>query len=193
MKLGFVDAVDGGLGLDESVPRAGRLVAAGLDAIEVSSNVMRGYADSAMPYVAVDRSRALRDLLLHRVLRGQPAREAYFRPWARALRARVATTIVLVGGLRRTETMEEILRSGDADFLALARPLVREPDLVRQLANGRRGRVDCTSCNLCLMHDGYHSLRCWRTPRHRLLHHAIFRMLGGFRHGPGTQPAAPPR
>ena len=49
MKLGFVDAVPGGLNLDESVPRAARLVAAGLDAIEVSSNVMRGYADSAMP------------------------------------------------------------------------------------------------------------------------------------------------
>ncbi len=191
MKLGFVDAVAGGLGLDESVPRAGRLVEAGLDAIEVSSNVMLGYADSAMPYVAVDRSRALADLLLHRVLRGAPAREGYFRGWAHALRAKVNTTIVLVGGLRRTETMEEILRSGDADFLALARPLVREPDLVRQLADGRRGRVDCTSCNLCLMHDGYHSLRCWRTPRYRLLHHAAFRLLGGFRHGLGTQPAAP--
>jgi 2,4-dienoyl-CoA reductase-like NADH-dependent reductase (Old Yellow Enzyme family) len=191
MKLGFVDAVDGGLRLDESVPRAARLVAAGLDAVEVSSNVMRGYADSAMPYVAVDRRRALRDFLLHRVLSGSPAPEAYFRPWARALRERVDTTIVLVGGLRRTDTMEEILASGDADFLALARPLIREPDLVRQLANGRSGRVDCTSCNLCLMHDGYHSLRCWRTPRRRLLHHAIFRLLGGFRHGPGTQPAAP--
>jgi 2,4-dienoyl-CoA reductase-like NADH-dependent reductase (Old Yellow Enzyme family) len=191
MKLGLVDAVEGGLGLEESVRRAGRLVAAGLDAVEVSSNVMRGYADSAMPYVAVDRRRALRDLLLHRALRGRPAAEAYFRPWARALRARVDTTIVLVGGLRRTETMEEILASGDADFLALARPLVREPDLVRQLAEGRRGRVDCTSCNLCLMHDGYHSLRCWRTPRRRLLHHALFRLLGGFRHGPGTQPATP--
>ena len=191
MKLGFVDAVAGGLGLDESVPRAGRLVAAGLDAIEVSSNVMLGYADSAMPYVAVDRSRALADLLLHRVLRGAPAREAYFRPWAHALRAKVDTTIVLVGGLRRTETMEEILKSRDADFLALARPFVREPDLVRQLENGRRGRLDCTSCNLCLMHDGYHSLRCWRTPRHRLLHHAVFRLLGGFRHGLGTQPSAP--
>lgn len=191
MKLGLVDAVADGLGLDESVPRAARLVAAGLDAIEVSSNVMLGYADSAMPYVAVDRSRALADLLLHRVLGGTPAPEAYFRPWARALRARVDTTIVLVGGLRRTETMEEILRAGDADFLALARPFVREPDLVRQLLNGRRGRVDCTSCNLCLMHDGYHSLRCWRTPRHRLLSHALFRLFGGFRHGLGTQPAAP--
>src|SRR6185369_4434945 len=69
--------------LDESVPRAARLVTAGLDAIEVSSNVMLGYADSALPYVAVDRSRALADLLLHRVLTGEPGREAYFRPWPR--------------------------------------------------------------------------------------------------------------
>jgi 2,4-dienoyl-CoA reductase-like NADH-dependent reductase (Old Yellow Enzyme family) len=190
MKLGFVDAVEGGMGLDESVRRAGRLVAAGLDAVEVSSNLMRGYADSAAPYVAVGAGRALRDLLLHRIAK-PPAPEAYFRPWARALRARVRTAIVLVGGLRRRETMEEILQSGDADFLALARPFIREPDLVRQLADGRTGQVDCTSCNLCLMHDGYHSLRCWRKPRSRLLQHAIFRLSGGFRHGAGTQPRAP--
>lgn len=190
MKLGFVDAVAGGLALDESVRRAGRLTAAGLDAIEVSSNLMRGYADSAAPYVAVNPWRALRDLLFHRVV-SRPGPEAYFRPWARALRSRVDTTIILVGGLRRTETMEAILASGDADFLALARPFIREPDLVRQLADGRRGQVDCTSCNLCLMHDGYHSLRCWRKPRRRLLQHAAFRLGGGFRHGVGTQPHAP--
>lgn len=190
MKLGFVDAVAGGLGLDESVRRAGRLKTAGLDAIEVSSNLMRGYVDSAAPYVAVGPWRAVRDLLLHRMV-SRLTPEAYFRPWARALRSDVDTTVILVGGLRRTETMEEILASGDADFLALARPFIREPDLVRQLAAGRRGQVDCTSCNLCLMHDGYHSLRCWRTPRRRLLQHAVFRLAGGFRHGVGTQPRAP--
>ena len=30
-------------------------------------------------------------------------------------------------GLRRTATMEHILTAGDADFVALARPLIREP------------------------------------------------------------------
>ena len=185
MKIGFVDAPDGGYGLDESVPRARKLVAAGLDAIEVSSNVMRSYADSARQYVAVDRRRAISDLLLHRALAG-PEEEAYFLPWAQALRQDVDTQIILVGGMRRTETMESILRDGGADFIAMARPFVREPDLARQLAAGRRGRVDCTSCNLCLIHDGHYALRCWRTPRRRLVKHALYRLSGGFRRGAGV-------
>lgn len=180
MKLGMVDAVPGGLDLDESIPRARRLVAAGLDAVEVSSNVMRLATDSARQYVAVDRRRALEDLLLHRLHKG-PEAEAYFVPWARRLRAEVDTTIIAVGGMRRTQTMSDVVSSGAADFVALARPLIREPQLVAQLANGRTGRVDCTSCNICLLHEDHHTLRCWRTPKRRLLHHAAFRLSGGFK------------
>jgi 2,4-dienoyl-CoA reductase-like NADH-dependent reductase (Old Yellow Enzyme family) len=180
MKLGMVDAVPGGLALEESIPRARRLVEAGLDAIEVSSNVMQHGTDSCRQYVAVDRRRALEDLLLHRLHKG-PEEEAYFVPWARRLRAEVDTTIIAVGGMRRTETMSEVLSSGDADFIAMARPLIREPDLVAQIAEGRTGRVDCTSCNICLMHEDHHTLRCWRAPKRNLLHHAAFRLSGGFR------------
>jgi 2,4-dienoyl-CoA reductase-like NADH-dependent reductase (Old Yellow Enzyme family) len=184
MKIGFVDAVPeaDGLTIEESVRRAGRLVEAGLDAVEVSCNVMRRPTDSAREYVAVDRRRALADLLPHRLLRG-PAAEAYFAPWARALRERVETTVVLVGGMRRRETMEALLARGEADFIALARPFVREPDLAAQLARGRTGAVDCTSCNLCLRHEGHHSLRCWRVPRRRLAQHAVYRFTGGFKRG----------
>jgi 2,4-dienoyl-CoA reductase-like NADH-dependent reductase (Old Yellow Enzyme family) len=85
--------------------------------------------------------------------------------------------------MRRTETMEGVIASGDADFVAMARPFIREPDIARQIVEGRTGRVDCTSCNLCLMHEGHHSLRCWRTPRRRLVQHAAYRLLGGFRRG----------
>jgi 2,4-dienoyl-CoA reductase-like NADH-dependent reductase (Old Yellow Enzyme family) len=180
LKLGMVDAVPDGLVLEESVRRAGRLVEAGLDGIEVSCGIMRLATDSARQYVAVDRRRALEDLLVHRVLK-EPAAEAYFMPWAQALRRSVDTTIIVVGGMRTTQTMDAVLASGDCDFVAMARPLIREPDLVAQLANGRTGRVDCTSCNICLMHEGHHSLRCWRKPRRRLLAHAVFRLSGGFK------------
>lgn len=185
LKLGFVDAVPGGLSLDESVARAARLVEAGVDAVEVSCNLMRAPTDSARQYVAVDARRAVADLLVHRVLQ-PPGAEAYFAPWARALRAHVPTQIVLVGGIRRTQTARSLLESGTADFIALARPLIREPDLVAQIADGREGRFDCTSCNLCLQHEGHHALRCWRTPRRRLLQHAAYRFSGGFRRAPVT-------
>jgi 2,4-dienoyl-CoA reductase-like NADH-dependent reductase (Old Yellow Enzyme family) len=166
--------------LAEGVRRGEVLAAAGADAIEVSCNAMRLPSDSAKQYVAVGPSRALSDLLLHRLL-SRPHREAYFLESARQLRSRTSTPIILVGGMRTRSTMERIVASGDADFVAMARPFIREPDLVLKLAEGKRESVACTSCNLCLMHESHHSLRCWRVPRRRLLEHAMYRVSGGFR------------
>lgn len=180
MKIGMVDAVEAGLGLDESVPRAAQLVGAGLQAIEVSCGLMGAPTDSANTYVAVGPRRAIQDLLIHRVVRA-PKPEAYFRPWAKALKKAVDTRVILVGGIRSTAMMRDAIASGDADFVAMARPLIREPDLPAQIQAGREGLVDCTSCNLCLIHEGHHPLQCWRTPRIRLLQHALYRFSGGFR------------
>ncbi|MGH2937172.1 MAG: NADH:flavin oxidoreductase [Solirubrobacterales bacterium] len=177
LKLGIADA-EPGLTAEETLARAPGLVGAGLDAIEVSVNVMEAPSDSAKTYVAVGPRRAAEDLLVHRLL-AQPGPEAYFDDWARCLRQAVDTKVILVGGLRTTRTMEAVIASGDADFVAMARPFIREPNLVSQIAAGRTGRVDCTSCNLCLRHEGHHSLRCWRMPRKRLFEHAIYRFTGG--------------
>jgi 2,4-dienoyl-CoA reductase-like NADH-dependent reductase (Old Yellow Enzyme family) len=180
VKVGLEDAVPGGMQLAEGVRRGGVLAGAGADALEVSCNAMRLPSDSAKGYVAVGPRRALGDLLLHRLM-SSPHPEAYFLGPARLLRGRVSKPIILVGGLRIPATMEGIIERGDADFIALARPFIREPDLVVKLAEGRRGPVACTSCNLCLMHESHHSLRCWRTPRRRLWEHALYRLRGGFR------------
>lgn len=185
MKLGFEDIVDepGGLTPDAAIEGARSLVAAGLDAIEVSSNLMSDYERaSILPYVAVDSRRAFEDLLPHRLFKA-PEPEAYFLSYARRAREAGNAKIVLVGGLRLTSTMEDILRRGDADFVAMARPLIREPELVKRIEGGWSGRVDCVSCNICLMHEDHHSLRCWRVPRRRLLQHAGYRLAGNLRGG----------
>jgi 2,4-dienoyl-CoA reductase-like NADH-dependent reductase (Old Yellow Enzyme family) len=186
MKLGMVDAPPGGLDIAESARVAALLVEAGLDALEISCGVMSAATDSARQYVAVDRRRAAEDLLFHRLL-SEPAEEAYFMPWLRRVREEVDTTLVAVGGMRRPETMNALVASGEADFVAMARPFIREPALARLIAEGRTRRVDCTSCNICLMHEGHHSLRCWRYPRRRLLQHAAYRLSGGFRWGPPAE------
>jgi len=179
MKLGFRDIVDGpGLEVDEAVAGAKRIVAAGLDGIEVSSNLMSDYVSASIrAYVAVDRRRALEDLLFHRLHRSAEP-EAYFLPFAQRVRGGVDTKIVLVGGMRRVQTMERILEAGDADFISMARPFIREPDLVRRLEAGATDRVACVSCNMCLMHEDIHGLRCWRMPRKRILEHARHRLSG---------------
>ena len=179
MKLGFRDMVDApGLELDDAVAGAKRIAAAGLDAIEVSSNLMSDYVSASIrAYVAVNRRRALQDLLFHRLHRSEEP-EAYFLPFAQRVRGEIDAKIVLVGGMRRPQTMARILESGDADFISMARPFIREPDLVRRLEAGRSGPVACVSCNMCLMHEDVHGLRCWRTPRKRILEHARHRLSG---------------
>jgi 2,4-dienoyl-CoA reductase-like NADH-dependent reductase (Old Yellow Enzyme family) len=177
---GLQDAVPGGMTLEEGVRRGAVLASSGADAIEVSCNAMRLPSDSAKEYVTVGPSRAMGDLLLHRVFSG-PHREAYFLEPARQLRGRMSKPIILVGGMRKRATMEEIIAAGEADFIAMARPFIREPDLVLKLAEGTSEAAACTSCNLCLMHESHHSLRCWRTPRRRLLEHIAYRVRGGFR------------
>lgn len=141
-------------------------------------------------YVAVDRRRALADLLFHRVHKAAEP-EAYFLPFADAVRAGVDTTVILVGGIRRLETIEDIIATGRADFVSMARPFIREPDLALRLADGGQTSPACVSCNICLMHDEHHALRCWRVPRVNLLRHARYRLSGGFKtKGSGRKPSA---
>jgi len=168
-RLGIADAFDGGLALTDGLVIAARLAALGLDALEVTYGVMTSYRENIRPYAGTGRWRAIADGMLHRSF-SEPVPEAYYRPFARAAKGAVDIPLILVGGLRSTQMMDEVIRSGDADFLAMARPFVREPDLVNKIAAGRRGPVACVSCNVCFLHEGIDPLRCWRTPPAMLAH-----------------------
>jgi 2,4-dienoyl-CoA reductase-like NADH-dependent reductase (Old Yellow Enzyme family) len=56
--------------------------------------------------------------------------------------------LFLVGGMRRAEHMEEVLARGEADFICLARPFIRQPDLVKKFREGEK-QSTCQSCNRC--------------------------------------------
>jgi 2,4-dienoyl-CoA reductase-like NADH-dependent reductase (Old Yellow Enzyme family) len=176
-KLGLKDFVPGGLPLEDGLATAVMFDREGVDAIEGSAGLMSPAAESAVQYAGVSRRRALDDKLLHRLL-AKPRPGAYFYDWARMLRERVRCRVILVGGLRSVEVMERAITDGVADFVSLARPLIREPDLVAEIEQGRRGEFACTSCNICLMHEGVHHLRCWRTSNRALAEHAVHRLAG---------------
>ncbi len=68
---------------------------------------------------------------------------------------------ILVGGLRRLSHMEEMVEKEYADFIALCRPLIREPSLVRKFENGEADESSCTSCNKCFADVAHRRpLRC---------------------------------
>ena len=180
-KLGLQDFVPGGLNLEDGLATAERFDVEGVAALEASAGLMSPVAESAQTYVGVTKRRALEDGLVHRLFK-TPKPEAYFLDWAKELRSRVKCRVILVGGLRTIEVMESAIADGHSDFVSLARPLIREPDLVNQVQAGRRGLVDCVSCNICLMHDGRDTLRCWRADKKDLARHALQRVTGQLRH-----------
>jgi 2,4-dienoyl-CoA reductase-like NADH-dependent reductase (Old Yellow Enzyme family) len=177
VKLGMRDFVEGGLRLEDAIETAQGLVGDGVAAIEVSAGLTSSKIETVQTYTAVTRRRAAEDKLVHRLL--APTRpQGYFVEEARALKAAVPCPVIVVGGLRTVGFMEAVLREGAADFVSLGRPLIREPDLVNSIRDGRRGLVECTSCNICMMHEGVHPLRCWRTSSSLLAKHAYYRVSG---------------
>lgn len=177
VKLGMRDFVSGGVTLEEGLDTAEKLDQIGIHGLEVSAGLISAKIESAAPYAGVSRKRALQDKLIHRLF-SKPVPEAYFRETARKLREVVRCPIILVGGIRTVEMMESIVADNIAEFVSLARPFIREPELVHKIKQGKRGLVDCTSCNICLMHEGFHSLRCWRKSNKDLLRHAWHRFTG---------------
>jgi 2,4-dienoyl-CoA reductase-like NADH-dependent reductase (Old Yellow Enzyme family) len=177
VKLGMRDFVDGGLVLDDALATAQALVDAGVAALEVSAGITSPTIETVQTYTGVTRRRAAEDKLVHRLFSSRRP-EGYFADEAKALKAEISVPVILVGGLRTVGFMEEILRSDTADFVSLGRPLIREPDLPNQIAAGRRGLVACTSCNICMMHEGADPLRCWRLSNRLLAKHAVARLSG---------------
>jgi 2,4-dienoyl-CoA reductase-like NADH-dependent reductase (Old Yellow Enzyme family) len=159
-RMGIADAVPGGLEESEGLLLAKRLADLGVDAIEVSFGIMDSYLRNIRPYVAVSARRAVEDWLFPRLWRPSGP-QAYYRPFARELKKICHTPVILVGGIRTADVMTDVIDSGDADFLSLARPFIRQPDLPARLAEGQQG-VACVSCNMCLSEDGYEPLQCWR-------------------------------
>jgi 2,4-dienoyl-CoA reductase-like NADH-dependent reductase (Old Yellow Enzyme family) len=159
-RLGIADALPGGLTESDGLLLAKRMVDQGLNAVEVSYGIMDSYLSNIRPYVAVSARRAAEDWLLPRLWRPS-GQQAYYRPFARELKKICQIPVILVGGIRTADVMADVINSGEADFLALARPFIRQPDLPNRLAAGQQG-VACVSCNMCLSNDGYAPLKCWR-------------------------------
>jgi 2,4-dienoyl-CoA reductase-like NADH-dependent reductase (Old Yellow Enzyme family) len=131
IKLGVMDGVEGGLTLEEGVQVVAALESMGLDAVEISVGVGGEKATSIRKGIKSEED------------------EGYFRPWAQAAQPKTRLPIILVGGFRSRSVMEDVLASGDADFISLCRPLICEPNLPERMRLGLQERSRCISANRC--------------------------------------------
>ena len=134
IKLGVQDGFTGGLELNEGLQAAERLAEWGYDSLEISQGLRGKYYEETEFRTGI-----------HTV-----DQEGYFRDWTKEVKKRVKVPVMMVGGLRTFELMEEVIQKGEADFVSLCRPLIREPHIIDEWKKGNRRRAACISCNKCL-------------------------------------------
>ncbi|NNE73553.1 MAG: NADH:flavin oxidoreductase [Acidimicrobiales bacterium] len=166
-KLNMADGVDGGLWLDESVQIARLLEADGtLDALMLTGGssfenpmyTFRGAAPIAeIAEVFPQPMKTGFKLFGKRFLPEYPFDEAYFLPYARQFRDALSMPLILLGGINRFDTAQQALDEGFA-FVAMARALLREPDLLNHWKAGDHHEGICIHCNKCMpsIYEGTH-------------------------------------
>ncbi|MBR1444245.1 MAG: NADH:flavin oxidoreductase [Firmicutes bacterium] len=75
--------------------------------------------------------------------------EGYFVPVAAEVADSVSCPVIVVGGFRSIDTMEDVLNKTGIELLSLSRPLLREPDLPQKWEHDATYISKCVSCNAC--------------------------------------------
>ena len=133
IKLNGQDFIEGGLVPEESVQIGRRLADDGIAAIEVSGGCAASPKDKATVRKGIKNM----------------SDEGYFVELAAFFKRSVPVPIMTVGGIRSLKIIEDILSEGKADYVAMARPFIREPHLIERWRSGDTERARCISCNGC--------------------------------------------
>ncbi|WP_417767425.1 FAD-dependent oxidoreductase [Stappia sp.] len=125
------DYFEGGMTPDEAVTIAGWAAEAGADAIHVTGGHYRSRPNAAImipPMATVPTP---------------------FLGFARMVKAAVDVPVIAVGRFGDPAAAERALQAQEADFIALGRPLLADPDWPRTARDGREVRR-CLACNSCV-------------------------------------------
>ena len=125
VKINSSDFTYGGLEEAESLAICKLLDQAGIDSIEVSGN-----------------GTSVGGIKAHK-------NEGYFASFAAKVADKVSCPVIVVGGFRALDTMENVLNQTKIELISLSRPLLREPDLPNKMNADSSVISKCVSCNAC--------------------------------------------
>jgi 2,4-dienoyl-CoA reductase (NADPH2) len=124
--------------------------------------------------------------------RFQPAANADF---AAAIRRVVSIPVIANGGFQDRRVINHALNSRKCDMVAIARPLLANPDLVRQLATADMPANPCSFCTLCCSQTAVFPLGCYDQRRFSSLEQMMDQIIAWSSPNmqmPVARPAAPP-
>jgi 2,4-dienoyl-CoA reductase-like NADH-dependent reductase (Old Yellow Enzyme family) len=154
IKMNSSDHIEGGIDVDTFPEVAKKVEALGFDAIEVSGGMwdclVRSEKELGFFPLPIPESRTRINNL---------EKQSYYVPAAEKLD--MDAPLIVVGGHRNVESLEEIIGRSNIDFFSLSRPLISEPGLPNRWLEGRGSdKADCVSCNSCLLEVKSKPIKC---------------------------------
>lgn len=129
VRLSGDEMVPDGLELSDTLQIAERLEQLGVDAVHISAGNYASYESGMM-------------------IQPMAIEDAPLVPLASAIKGAVSIPVITVGKIRMPDRAESILRDGHADFIALGRPLLADPDWPRKAEHGDDDAINiCIACN----------------------------------------------
>jgi 2,4-dienoyl-CoA reductase-like NADH-dependent reductase (Old Yellow Enzyme family) len=176
VKLSAYDGDKGGMRIDDSLRFAELFQKAGCDALEVSCggvtdgfNAIRTGAlptEALVELIAWNQSLpALTKAMIKKISPLLVKRHAPLHNYnveaAAAIKKCVDIPIIVVGGIRKLADAEDIIEKKKADFVAMCRPFIIEPNLVNKFKSGEQSQSRCIDCAYCLMGVSGKPLHCY--------------------------------
>lgn len=130
-KVNSSDFVQGGLDEGQTLELCRILEQAGLDSVEVSGN-----------------GTSVAGIRAH-------VNEGYFVGFAARLAEELSIPVIVVGGFRSREAIEQVLSKTGVAAVSLSRPLLFDPAFPNKLQAGEAEQSRCVSCNRCYSSPGH--------------------------------------
>lgn len=146
LSISGYERTPGGRGLEDTQAIAPILVEAGVDCFRVSGGIS--------------------DALVTQMVSRSEMGDAMNAANAESIRNVVNVPVMAVGRIHTPQIAEAILANGQADLVAMARPLLADPEFPNKVASGRHRQIRrCISCENCIdSMQGHDDLRCALNP-----------------------------
>ena len=145
MRMDGWDGYEGGFTLEDALETAPLFVEAGADALHISAGASEATHWQFLTYLQEDGALV---------------------PLAEAVKKAVAVVpVIAVGKLGNPRLAEEVLSQGRADFIALGRSLLADPQWAKKTRAGRPEEIRrCLCCNNCVGSGSYQGWSCTVNP-----------------------------
>jgi 2,4-dienoyl-CoA reductase-like NADH-dependent reductase (Old Yellow Enzyme family) len=176
MKFCAYDGDRNGMRIEESIQIASLFQKAGGDAIEVSSGGIRdGFSSvrvretplkamfTLIPQLSNMSSlkKSIFKFIIPLGLKKQSQLYNFNVKAAEKIKSEVDIPVIVVGGIRKLEDINEIINQNKADFISMCRPFVIEPDIVNKFASEKQNESRCIDCGYCLFGVSSQQLKCY--------------------------------